>query len=237
MPDNSRDDDLERRVESWAAPQGSAEFSPQIQQKISSMLAPSLIPVKPLPSQLTLVLQFLAMFATCTVGLTLILDKAGFHLMTGVQMTLVTAILFGGGILFSIALAIGMVPGARQRLPSVVLALAGLGVITAMGLLFPWRTPGPFVSEGWPCAFMEVLIAVPVAGTFSLLARRGALFASPRLGAVLTGLAVFLALIPLQFQCMFQQAPHLLVWHGGTALLLIALSALIGQVLRHRWIS
>jgi len=237
MPHNSREDDLERRVESWASSQGSAEFPSEIQQKISRMLAPSLTPVKPLSSQRTLVLEFLAVFTACAIALILILDKAGFHLMTALQMTLIPAILFGGGILFSIALAAGMVPSARRRLPPVVLPLAGLSVIIAMGLLFPWRTSAAFVSQGWPCAFLEAIITVPAGVVFLLLARRGALFASPGLGAVLTGLAVFLALTPLQFQCMFQQAPHLLVWHGGTALLLILLGALIGQLRRHRRIS
>ena len=81
---------------------------------------------------------------------------------------------------------------------------------------------------------MELMIAVPATVIFWLLARRGALFASAGLGAVLTGLAVFLALTPLQFQCMFQQAPHLLVWHAGTAVVLIGLGALIGWVRSNR---
>jgi len=237
MPNNSREDDLKRRVESWAASPGGAEVPSEIQQKISRMLAPSLTPVKPLPSQPMLVWEFIAVFVACTVGLILILDKAGFHLMTGLQMAVMAAILFSGGVLFSIALATGMVPGARHRFPSVVLPLSGLGVITAMALLFPWHTSSAFFSDGWPCTFLEILIAIPVAVIFWLLARRGALFASPRLGAVLTSLAVFLALTPLQFQCMFQQAPHLLVWHSGAALLFIALGAWIGHVFRHRWIS
>jgi len=63
---------------------------------------------------------------------------------------------------------------------------------------------------------------------FWLMARRGALFASAGLGAALTGLAVLLALIVDQAQCMFPQAPHLLVWHGGMAAALIAGGALVG---------
>jgi hypothetical protein len=84
---------------------------------------------------------------------------------------------------------------------------------------------------------MELAIAIAATAGFWLLARRGALFASARLGATLTGLAAFLALIPLQTQCMFQQAPHLLVWHGGSALLMVGFGALVGNLRRGRWSS
>jgi hypothetical protein len=83
----------------------------------------------------------------------------------------------------------------------------------------------------------ELMIAVPAAVIFGLLARRGALFVDAGLGAALSGLSVVFALAVLQFQCMFQRAPHLLVWHGVTAALLIGLGGLIGRWQRHRWIS
>ena len=238
MQDNPRDADLERKLETWAASQSDAELRPEIQRKIRGLLTSSLTAVKPLPSQSRLVLAFLAVFAACVVGLIAVMDNAGFHLMTGAQISWTGAILAGGGILFSLALAWRMVPGSRQAFPlSFVLALAGIGVIGGIALLFPWRASHAFVSEGWPCAAMELMIAVPATVIFWLLARRGALFASAGLGAVLTGLAVFLALTPLQVQCMFQQAPHLLVWHAGTAVILIGLGALIGELRRHRWMS
>lgn len=238
MPANSDDSSLERRLEKWASAPPDTQLRPEFRRNVQAMLRSSLTPVKPLPSQSRLVLAFLTIFAVCAVGLTAILNKAGFHLMTGIQMTLMAAILAGAGILFSFTLAWRMVPGSRWGLPfSLVLTLSGLVPIAGIALLFPWRTSGPFVSEGWRCAALELIIALPAAAAYWLLARRGALFASAGLGATLTGLAVFLALIPLQFQCMFQQAPHLLIWHGGTALLVIGLGALIGELGRHRWRS
>jgi len=238
MQDNPRDADLERKLETWAASQSDAELRPEIQRKVQDLLTSSLTPVRPLPSQSRLVLAFLAVFAACAAGLIAVMDKAGFHLMTGSQMGWMAAILAGGGILFSLTLASRMVPGSRRGLPlSLVLALSGIGVIGGIALFFPWQASRAFVSEGWPCAFMELMIAAPATVIFWLLARRGALFASAGLGAVLTGLAVFLALTPLQFQCMFQQAPHLLVWHAGTAAVLIGMGALLGELRRHRWMS
>ena len=238
MPDNPHDNSLERRLEEWASAPPDTQLSPEIRRKVQVMLSSSLTPVKPIPSPNRLVFVFLAVFTVCAVGLIAIMNKAGFHLMTGVQMALMAAILASGGILFSFTLAWRMVPGSRWGLPfSLVLTLSGLVPIAGISLLFPWRTSSAFVSEGWPCAVLELIIAIPSAVVYWLLARRGALVASPGLGATLTGLAAFLALTPLQFQCMFQQAPHLLVWHGGTAVLLIGLGVLIGELRRHRWTS
>jgi hypothetical protein len=218
MEVNPRDAELERRLETWGDSQSDAELSPEMRRKIQGILTSSLTPVKPLPSQSRLVLVFLAVFAAGAAGLIAVMDKAGFHLMTEAQMSWMGAILAGGGILFSLALAWRMVPASRQGFPiSFLLALSGIGVIGGIALLFPWRSSRSFISEGRPCAVMELVIAIPAAVIFWLLARRGALVASAGLGAALTGLAAFLALTPLQTQCMFQQAPHLLVWHGATA--------------------
>lgn len=233
MPDNPHDNSLERRLEKWASAPPDSQLSPEVRRKVQAMLTSSLTPVKPIPSQSRLAFVFLAVFIVCAAGLIAILNKAGFHLMTGVQMAFMTAILAGGGILFSFTLAWRMIPGSRWGVPfSLVLALSVLLPIAGIALLFPWTTSSAFVSEGWPCASLELIIAVPAAVVYWLLARRGALFASSGLGATLTGLAVFLALLPLQFQCMFQHAPHLLVWHGGTAALLVGSGALIGKLAR-----
>jgi Negative regulator of sigma F len=234
VADNRQADGLEGRFEKWASALPDTELRPETRRKVQAMLASSLTPVKPFPSQSRLVFTFLAVFTVCAVGLISILNKAGFHLITGAQMGLMAAILAGGGILLSFTLAWRMVPGSRWRLPfSLVLMLSGLATIAGIALLFPWHTTHAFVLEGWPCAALELTIAIPSTALYWLIARRGALFSSSGLGASLTALAVFLALMPVQFQCMFQQAPHLLIWHGGTALLLIGLGTLIGELARH----
>jgi hypothetical protein len=180
----------------------------------------------------------LAVFVAGSAALVAAVNKAGLHMMTPLQLGCISAILASGGILLAINLSGEMIPGSRAVIPLwALLPLVGVAVFGGLATLFPWQTSGSFFSEGWPCAVMELVLLVPAAAIFWLLARKGALFATAGLGATLAGVAAFLILIPLQVQCMFQQASHLLVWHGGTALVMIGLGALAGNALRGRWVS
>jgi hypothetical protein len=230
MPDRMNDE-LERRLDAWVASQ-SADLSPDTQEKIKAMLATSLQPVKPIPPSGRLVLVFLGVFAVCALALIAIMAKLGFQLGMGAPVASITAIVAVGAILFACTLAWQIVPASRLVFPFwLALAVTGLGVVGGMASLFPWRTMQNFTAEGWPCAVMELAIAILAAAIFWLLARRGAIFPTVSLGAGIGGLAVFLAMIVVQTQCMFQQAPHLLVWHAGTAAVFIALGSVTAVAL------
>lgn len=238
MQDENRDLDLQRQLDAWAAGHASAGSSPELARKVRDALKPSLTPVKPIPFRRQLFLTLVAVFVAGSAGLVAFMSRIGLHLMTPTQMGGIAAILAGAGSLFAVKLAEQMIPGSRPGIPLWgLLTLGGFAAFVGLATLFPWQASGNFVSEGWPCAVMELTIVIPATAVFWLLARRGALFASAGLGATLTGLAAFLVLIPLQSQCMFQQAPHLLVWHGGTALLIIGLGAFAGDLRRGRWSS
>ena len=231
--DKPVDPELDRRLESWAQSKGDAELSPEMQKTIVGVLNQSLEPVKPLPSDGRLILTFLGVFVAGVVAIVPITGWMGIHLMTGAQIAWMIAILATGATLFSSTLASRMVPGSATRFPlALVLALSGVTVIGGMGILFPWHVVGRFGSEGWPCAALELVVTVPAAGLFWLIARRGAPFRGSGLGAALGGLSVFLALTVVQSQCMFPQALHLLVWHGGVAALLIGFGGLAGFATR-----
>lgn len=232
------DPEVERQLEAWAAGHSSAGISPELARRVRDTLEPSLTPVKPIPSRGKLFLALLAVFVAGSAGLVALVSKAGLHLMTPIQIGGILAILAGGGTLFALKLSEQMIPGSRPGMTLWgLLTLGGVAVFGGLAMLFPWQGSGKFVSEGWPCAVMELTIAIPATAVFWLLARKGALFASAGLGATIAAAAAFLVLMPLQVQCMFQQAPHLLVWHGGTALLMIGSGALIGSLWRGRWIS
>ena len=231
--DKPVDLELDRRLDSWAQSKGDAELSPEMQKTIVAVLSQSLEPVKPLPSDGRLILTFLGVFVACVVAIVPITGWIGIHLMTGAQIAWMIAILAIGATLFSCTLASRMVPGSAMRFPlALVLVPSGVTLIGGMAILFPWHLVGRFGSEGWPCAALELVVALPAAGLFWMVVRRGAPFRGPGLGVAVGGLSVFLALTVVQSQCMLQQAPHLLVWHGGVAALLIGCGGLAGLATR-----
>jgi hypothetical protein len=235
MPDDPRNPELERRIEDWAASR-QGNLQPELERRLLGALARSLAPVRPLPSPGILSLAFFVVFILLSASTIVVLRMVGIHLMTSAANLSMTAIFTGAGLLFSRELARKMIPGSRRAWsPALTFVLPGIAALGGLALLFPWRQSGQFVSEGWPCALLEAVIAGPGAAVFWLLSRRGVVFFSPGLGSVLAGLAVALALVPAQVQCMFLQAPHLLVWHGGTALLLIPGGAMIGRLQRSSW--
>jgi hypothetical protein len=235
MPDDRQDGEFERELGKWAASESEVRVSPETQRKIGRLLSASLAPVKPLPSEHILALTIFLVFVACAGGLIGVAGQLGFRLMTGRQVVSMTAILGVAGAFFSLALAGRMIPGSRRPFPmSVALALWGTAFAGGIALLFPWRHSISFVSEGWPCAAMELIIAIPAAALFWWLGRRGALFREASLGATLFGLATALALLVVQFRCMSQNATHLLAWHGLAAGALIGAGALVGGF-HHRW--
>ena len=232
MRDDPRNPEIERRIEAWADSRQD-NLQPELERRLYGALADPLVRVRPLPSQGILTLAFFVIFAFLSAATIMIMRMVGIHLMTGIASVWMTAIFAAAGLLFSHDLARKMIPGSRRSWPpALTFALPGIAAFGGLALLFPWRQTGVIVSEGWHCALLEAVIAGPVAALFWLLARRGVLFFSPGLGGVLAGLAVYLALVPVQVQCMFLQAPHLLLWHAGTALLLIGLGAVIGRLQR-----
>ncbi|HEY4360014.1 MAG TPA: hypothetical protein VGN17_03555 [Bryobacteraceae bacterium] len=235
MQFDPNDSELGRRLDQLAGQASSASVSPELQKKLQDALGPSLVPVNPIPSRTNLSLLFLVVFVIGAGGLAALMKRTGLHLMSRVQIGAMASILAACGTVLAAELAGEMIPGGRRMAPLwAKWAVCGISGFLGLAVLFPWQSSGNFVAEGWPCALMEVTFALPAAGFFWLLARQGALLMSPAVGATLAGVAVVLALIPLQSQCMFQQAPHLLVWHGTAALLLIGLGAAAGNLRRVR---
>ncbi len=231
MPEDQREKELERRLAAWADSQPN-DFRPESERRLHDALAGSLAPVRPLPSPRTLALGFFALFTVLGGALIGVLKIAGVHLMTDSQGAWMTAIFASAGFLWCLDVAARMIPGSRLLLPlRSILVVSGVATIGGLALLFPWSESGASASDGWRCAALELAIAVPAAAVLLLLARRGVLFVSAGLGAALAGVGVFLALVPVQLQCMFPRAPHLLIWHVGTAAIFIGSGALVTRLL------
>ena len=156
------------------------------------------------------------------------------------QAVLMGVLLATGVFLFSVMLASQMRPGSYQPVPEhTVLAAFGLGLLAAMGALFPWRVVPRFVAHGLPCLLVGICMAVVAAALLWPVVRRGAPPSIITTGGMLGATAGLLGVIVLQVKCPHQEALHLLVWHGSVLLIAAGVGVLTGWLLQRssdsRW--
>jgi hypothetical protein len=222
-----------RTLYAWVSTnQTLAAPSSAVQKRILRDLTDSLKPVNPLPGIPVLVAGFVSVFLVLALALIAMTDKAGLRTMTMTQLVSVTAALLAGAALVCVLLVWQMIPGSL-RLISAGLAIpaTACALVLVMALLFPWPASPAFIREGWPCTLMGLGIAAVVSVFLFPIVRRGAVTSRTAAGAALGGFAGTLAVTVLQFQCMRQQAPHLLVWHLGSLALAILTGALAGRII------
>jgi hypothetical protein len=224
LPDAKSDEKIDRLLR--LAP--FSELSPDLHRKISGALTASLRPVKPMPAARVLAGQFAAIFVVFAAALVAMMGVTGFRALHAWQALGIVAILAVGVSLFSLTLAWQIRPGSLQKIPAKLSwACFGVGFLTSAALLFPWRGAEAFVSRGWPCLLTGSAVAIPGGVLFWLLARRGVPLSAGAFGGTLGGIAGLLGLTVLQFHCLYQNAAHLLVWHGGILVLSITTGLLV----------
>jgi Negative regulator of sigma F len=224
MPDAKMNEKIDRLLDLAPTP----ELSPDLHRKISGVLAASLQPVKPMPGARVLAGQFASIFLVFAAALIAVMGVTGFRTLQAWQVLGIVAILAVGVSLFSVALAWQIRPGSLQRIPAKLSwACFGVGFLTGAALLFPWRGTEAFVSRGWPCLMTGSAVAIPGGILFWLLTRRGIPLSAGAFGGTLGAIAGLLGLTVLQFRCIYQDAAHLLVWHGGVLVLSITTGVLV----------
>jgi hypothetical protein len=172
--------------------------------------------------------QFASIFLVFAAALIAMMGVTGFRTLDAWQALGIVAILAVGVSLFSLTLAWQIRPGSLQKIPAKLSwACFGVGFLTGAALLFPWRGAEAFVSRGWPCLLTGSAVAVPGGVLFWLLARRGVPLSAGAFGGTLGAIAGLLGLTVLQFHCLYQNAAHLLLWHGGILVLSITTGLLV----------
>jgi hypothetical protein len=230
LPDAKIDKKIDRLLELAPAP----ELSPELHRQISGALAASLQPVKPIPATSVLAGQFASIFLVFAAALIALMGVTGFRTLDAGQAVGIVVILAVGVSLFSLLLAWQIRPGSLQEIPAkLAWACFGVGFLTGAALLFPWRGAEAFVSRGWPCLVAGSAVAIPGGVLFWVLTRRGVPLSAGAFGGTLGGLAGLLGMTVLQFRCLYQNATHLLVWHGGVLVLSITTGVLIALAIEH----
>jgi hypothetical protein len=233
-----QDAEIDRLLASTPPP----EAPPELARSIGGALAASLQPVKPMPGTSALAVQFAAVFLVFAVALIGMMGITGFRTLHAWQAVGMVAILALGVTVLSVALAWQIRPGSLQKIPAASSWLYfGLGFVAGAALLFPWRSAEPFVastfvSHGWHCLMAGSAVALPGGILFWLLSRRGVPLSAGAFGGTLGAIAGLLGVTVLQFRCIYQDAAHLMVWHGGVVLVAIAAGVGIARLLeRNRW--
>jgi len=218
----------------WASRGIPSSSSPELYGKIQSAIQASLQRVSPRPSARAIAFEFGAAFLLGAIPAAAMMGLGGVEKMNVFQLIAITVVLALGVALLALSLAWQVTPGSLRRISvrgAVSILVAGF--IVGVVFLFPWHTPEAFLARGWPCLRLGLLMALPSALLFWLVARRGAPLEMKALGGTLGAISGLLGVSVLQFHCDRQETEHLLFWHGGVLLVSIAAGVLIASAAGH----
>ena len=223
-----------RMLYEWASRGIPSSSSPELYGKIQSAIQASLQRVSPRPSARAIAFEFGAAFLLGAIPAAAMMGLGGVEKMNVFQLIAITVVLALGVALLALSLAWQVTPGSLRRISvrgAVSILVAGF--IVGVVFLFPWHTPEAFLARGWPCLRLGLLMALPSALLFWLVARRGAPLEMKALGGTLGAISGLLGVSVLQFHCDRQETEHLLFWHGGVLLVSIAAGVLIASAAGH----
>jgi len=196
---------------------------------IRGLLTASLRPVRPLPSDPTLILLALVSFLAFSLLATVPVDYRGFHHLSTIQRLAYYATIALSAVLFSAAVVQEIIPGARRRLtPGLIVAFSLLSLVVVSVGLFPNFGLDHFVKIGVPCLRLGIVCAA-VGGFLAYFLLRKGFASSPVRATTITGFFAGLAGVAvLALHCPVQNAAHMMVWHLGAMTIAGAGGALIG---------
>jgi hypothetical protein len=138
------------------------------------------------------------------------------------------------GITAAFAAFASVVPGRRSRSIAVVISMSAAWVaITSAAALRDQARYGAFVPgerSDWSCVVLMTGISATLVTVMVRMLRSGGAPLTPRLTAMLAGLAA--SAMASLLACLTHPHPYssiVLVWHGGTALLIAAIVATVGR--------
>jgi hypothetical protein len=156
--------------------------------------------------------------------------RAGLDMWSIAQQLAAAAV----GIAAAFAAFASVVPGRRSRLMAVVIATSAAWVaITSAAALRDHARYGAFGlgdQSDWSCVVLMTAISATLVTVMIRMLRRAGAPLTPRLTTVLAGLAA--SAMASLLACLAHAHPYssiVLVWHGGTALLIAALVATVGR--------
>lgn len=200
--------------------------------RLKTLVSKDLRPVRPLPSDRKLVALLLIFFVSFSVLAAWPTRYHGLRGLNATQMAIYFSVIACCAFLGALAIIQEMIPGSRKRIsPVLAMALAVIGLIAVIVVLFPNFSTNHFVRYGEGCIRVGSVCGL-LAGLLLFLALRTGFFASPVSAAISVGFFAGLSGVAvLAMHCSLLTVPHILVWHFGVLLLGLAAGTGIGLLL------
>jgi len=215
------------------------EPSPEILRQLARTLTAELRPVRPLAPARYFFAAFAAIFVLMVAAGVNRLGAFAIPVMSPAQSIIMLCALAVSAGLLVFSLVNQMAPGSLHRVPAKALpAVVGGALAIVMAGLFQFQHQRDFWGSGWVCLSAGTPFALLAAVPFWLLLRRGAILSPLVTGAAAGLLAGLVGTSALAIHCPILNAPHILTWHLGVALLgaVIGLAAGFAGEATRRWL-
>ena len=201
-------------MESLKAPE--AELRPDQVKRLQHLVMSSLQPVRPLPSENSLMLIFLAGFVVFCLLATVPLHFRAYRVLTVYQNVAYYGLLLVLAAAFSRAVVERMIPGAMRRINTAALVTFTLLSLALISIpLFVNFGLNRFVQSGIPCLRLGIVCAGLSGALASLLVRRGFLTSPIETGTTAGFFAGLAGFTVLALHCPIKNALHVMAWHLG----------------------
>lgn len=232
MNDREIDELLERAA---GSPQ---EVDRALLGRVSTTMAASLRPVRPLAAAPVLALQLLSISVVLAVAAAWILGFYGIQKMDVAEIgSIFSALLIFTWLAALLSVAETTPGGVRWKNPEIMepvmrnrgmLPLVTMVIWIALAAIFFRNYElGAFVPQGVNCLRAGLLIAVPTGAGSWLMLRRGFAVSPAGAGIAAGTLAGLAGLLMLEIHCPIFRAPHIMVWHTAV----VPVSAVTGGLL------
>jgi hypothetical protein len=190
--------------------------------------------VRPLAPRWVWVGALLLVFAVVAVGGAASVGMYGLRALSGVQLTIVFAVVAAAASIAAVAAMREMIPASGRRIAGVALLGAVVGLLVTFGLIFHDYGTQKFVPQGVACLRGGLMFAIPAALVLCLLARRGFVLSLTAAGLTAGTLAGLAGIGVLEIHCPILNASHAMVWHVGVVVLSGVVGWGIGALLANR---
>lgn len=227
--------DILERLRAAALSSGpSKDRMDQLRERIREMIRADLTPVKPMPSRGLTMLCVAGAILGGAAATAMVTGISGFHLLSVWQLAGLSALAICLLAAFSYVLSMLVSPGSPRRIrPPMTLLLVATAVFLFFGLFFKWDLQEGLKFTGMRCSRGVLLGSLPAFVLLCAFLHRGVVL-EPVLAAVLiVAAAGAAALAASQLACPMQEASHLLIWHAGPWVLLVAVAG-VGVWAFHR---